>query len=185
MNQVELVSNFLGILTIIGDIGIIVLISLLLLERVHLKLSFITKLRTLFGNAGLRLAWVITLIATLGSLFYSDIAGFTPCTLCWYQRIFMYPQVILLGIALLKKDRSIIKYSLVLSGIGALIATYHYFLQTTKIEIIPCSAVGYSVSCTKTFVLRFGYITIPMMSLTAFVLVFLLMYYYKKFKKPN
>lgn len=117
------------------------------------------------------LAFIVALVATLGSLFYSDVLNYTPCKLCWFQRIFMYPQVLLLGIAWWKKDVGIGKYVLSLSIPGILLAIYHYYLQLGGNPLVPCSTVGYSVSCSQRFVLEYGYITIPMMALTAFALI--------------
>lgn len=118
---------------------------------------------------------MVALVAMVGSLIYSEIIGYEPCKLCWLQRIFMYSQVILLGMALFKKDYKIISYSIVLSIIGAIIAGYHYLLQLGVASGLPCSAVGYSVSCSQRFVMQYGYITIPMMALSAFVLITLLL----------
>lgn len=129
----------------------------------------------------LRLALIVALTATGGSLFYSDIAGFEPCKLCWIQRIFMYPLVVLFTLGMLKKDRDIADYGLALSIIGAPIALYHYYLQRGGNPFVPCSTVGYSVSCAKTFVMSYGYITIPMMALTAFILIIILLGMSKKF----
>lgn len=166
--QMFIANNLLPILTIIGQIIILVLIiSGLLQKRCILS-------RWLINN-NLLAAFLISLIATLGSLFYSEILHYQPCKLCWFQRIFMYPQVILLGLAVWHKDLNIKKYSLSLSVIGLLIAAYHYLMQIGWIIAINCGAVGYSVSCTETFILQYGYITIPMMSLTAFGLMALLM----------
>lgn len=74
-------------------------------------------------------AWGISLIATLGSLYFSEILKFIPCDLCWFQRIFMYPQVVLLGLAAIRKEYGIARYSLALSIIGGAISLYHYALQ--------------------------------------------------------
>ncbi|NCS99887.1 disulfide bond formation protein B [Candidatus Parcubacteria bacterium] len=117
------------------------------------------------------MSFIVALIAMSGSLFYSGVAGFTPCTLCWYQRILMYPHVILLGVALWKEDKRIMDYLIALSTLGVFVSGYHYLLQIGILAPLPCSAIGYSVSCTKTFVMSLGYITIPMMSLTAFLLI--------------
>ena len=129
-----------------------------------------------FKENYLVLAFILALAAVSGSLFYSEIAGYEPCKLCWFQRIFMYPQVFLFGLALYKKDRGIAPYSLLLSIIGAVIAAYHYLLQLDIAPSLPCSAVGYSVSCSQVFVMNFGYITIPLMSLTVFSLIAMLMF---------
>ena len=123
----------------------------------------------------LLLGFLATLIPTLGSLFYSMIAHFPPCDLCWWQRIFLYPQVILFGLALYKKykkgseDTVVLTQSLVLSLIGAAIALYHYIGQFIPSVLPACSATG--ISCSKLYFETFGYINIPMMSLTAFLFV--------------
>ena len=128
------------------------------------------------SSRALMLSFIVALAATLGSLFYSEIAGYTPCKLCWYQRILMYPQAVMLGIAAARKDNGIVLYGLVLSGIGAAIAAYHYLLQIGLVdEIAPCTTVGYSVSCTETFTMTYGFITIPFMSLVAFLLIIALL----------
>ena len=120
------------------------------------------------------IAFAVALIATLGSLTYSDILGYEPCKLCWIQRIFMYPQVLILGMVLWgrhKGNRALLDTSLVMSAIGAVIALYHYFMQLGIVPEGSCAAVGYSVSCAKLFVLQLGYITIPLMAFSAFLLI--------------
>lgn len=128
-----------------------------------------------FGDRAIFFSFLIVLGTMLGSLFYSDIIGYEPCTLCWYQRIFMYPQVFLLGFALIRKDKSIIPYSLLLSAVGAAIAGYHYLIQMGVTSGSFCLTAESSVSCAQRYFLSFGYITIPMMSLSIFTLIILLM----------
>jgi disulfide bond formation protein DsbB len=134
--------------------------------------------RTLSQN-GFMLAFLAALISTLGSLYYSEIRGFEPCKFCWFQRIFMYPQVILLGVALYKKHYFMKAYGLILSAIGAVIALNHVNLQHTGSSFLPCSANGQSVSCSKVFVIHLGYVTIPAMALTGFVLMFMALLMWK------
>ena len=114
---------------------------------------------------------VVSSIATLGSLTFSEVLNFNPCILCWYQRIFMYPLVIISGIALLTFDAKAKKYILSLSVIGFLIALYHVLLQFFP-EILKCTDEVAKCS-TKQFA-TFGYITIPVMSLTAFLILILI-----------
>ncbi len=163
---VPTVSKVLSLLTILGQvIVLIVLISFFIYKKNKNKLDILDKHALVFS-------FIIALAATLGSLFYSEIAGYEPCKLCWFQRIFMYPLVLLLGMAVWKKDNGISNYVIVMSTLGALIAGYHYLLQIGAAPaLVPCSTVGYSVSCAEKFVMNFGYITIPLMSLTAFLLI--------------
>ncbi len=129
-----------------------------------------------FGERAILLSFLVAFLSTIGSLFYSDIAQFQPCLLCWWQRIFLYPQAILLLIAFIKKDRLVRLHSIALSGIGALISLYHMFLQLGVIgnDLIPCDASG--VSCQHVYFIDFGYVTIPTMALTAFALILLFMF---------
>ena len=123
------------------------------------------------GTHALLLAFLTGLFATALSLFYSEIAGFQPCTICWYQRIFMYPQVILLGVALVKKEDVILDYALSLASAGTLFSLYHNYIYYGGASLFPCTAFGLGVSCVRRYVWELGYITIPLMSLTSFLLL--------------
>lgn len=158
--------SFLSVLTLLGQ-----LIALLLL--LALVTGMFPRLTAWVSAHGLVLMFIVALTATVGSLYFSDIAGWTPCKLCWLQRICMYPQVVLLGIALWKRDRNIAPYILALCVIGIVIATGHYIEQVQAAlnpppADVPCDATG--VSCASTPFFHFGYITIPMMALTAFAM---------------
>lgn len=158
-----------SILTVIGQIVILVSIFLLIFKKEKL-LEFISRNAVLFS-------FIVAFLATAGSLIYSDVIGYEPCKLCWFQRIFMYSQVVLLGMALWKKERKFaLQNSIALSIIGAVIAGYHYLLQINVVSALPCSAVGYSISCSQRFAMNFGYITIPMMAFSAFLLIILFSY---------
>ncbi|QGQ44423.1 disulfide oxidoreductase [Metabacillus sediminilitoris] len=116
-------------------------------------------------------AWVASFIATLGSLYFSEIMQYTPCDLCWYQRIFMYPLVIILGIGVFKKDASIALYTLILSGIGGCISIYHYSIQ--KIDFLGENSISCGiVPCTGEYINWLGFITIPFLALIAFIIIF-------------
>ncbi|MGB0506989.1 MAG: disulfide bond formation protein B [Pikeienuella sp.] len=115
-------------------------------------------------------AWVIALTATLGALFIGDVLGKEPCSLCWYQRTFMFPIAIILSLGLWWDDRTVNHYALVLAFPGALIAIWHLGLYWDIIPkpAVPCSATG--PSCSGADQVIFG-IPIAMMSLVAFVLI--------------
>ena len=83
----------------------------------------------------IRFAWLISMVATMGSLYFSEIAGFIPCNLCWWQRIFMYPLTVLLGIAVFKNESKIIPYVLPLPLIGLCISIFHYLKQTLYLSL--------------------------------------------------
>lgn len=168
---VQSITSILSFLTLLADIfaGALFIVLITPLKRIGNGRAF----ANFIGERAVLLSFLVALAATGGSLFYSDIAGFAPCLLCWWQRIFLYPQTILLLIALIVKDRHVRLHSIVLSSIGALIGLYHTFITFGGEGIIPCSATG--PSCTTLYFLNYGYITIPTMSLTVFILILLFM----------
>lgn len=143
------------------------------------------------GNArfiedyALYFAWLISLIATLGSLYFSEIREFVPCELCWIQRIFMYPLTILLGIAAFTNDIRMRLYILPLTIIGGSISLYHYLVQKVPgfANIKPCVQ---GVPCNIQYINWFGFVTIPFLALTAFTLMtVILVILHVKVKKSN
>lgn len=121
----------------------------------------------------LLLIWVITLLATGGSLFYSEVLGYVPCELCWVQRILMYPLVIIYGVAIIRKDAAIALPGLILSGIGICVSTYHYMIQKLPALQEVGGACG-NVPCNMQYVNYAGFITIPFMAGSAFLLIIIL-----------
>jgi len=161
----------LGVLVIVGQITILVLVFGKLFPQ-----KFPKAFQNFFETYGLRLAFAVALLAFLGPLTYSEIVGLTPCKLCWLQRIAMFPQVFLLGIALWRKETLIRFYSIPMVLIGAAISVYHYLMQHAVVPEGDCGVVGQNAhSCGSIFIDVFGYITIPMMALTAFLLIALLL----------
>ncbi|WHY76622.1 disulfide oxidoreductase [Neobacillus sp. WH10] len=121
-------------------------------------------------SKSLILAWIAAIIATLGSLYFSEVMHFIPCTLCWYQRIFMYPLAIILGIAVYRNDKRIYQYVLPFSIIGVLISGYHTLLQ--KIPYLQQFEMCTSgVPCSKDYINWLGFITIPLLALIAFIII--------------
>jgi disulfide bond formation protein DsbB len=118
----------------------------------------------------LLVAWLVSLVATLGSLFFSEVMGLPPCVLCWYQRVCMYPLAVIFTVALLTRDRraSLYAWPLVLAGLA--VAVYHNLLyyQFLPESIAPCAT---GISCTDRQIEWLGFITIPLLSLTAFVII--------------
>ncbi len=171
MEYTQTIVSALSALTVIGQ-AIAMVLAVMLMRRSVLSSS---SLLQWVSKHGMTLMLITASIATVGSLYFSEVAGWTPCRLCWFQRIFMYPQVVLLALALWKKDKGIAPYILVLSIIGLLIATLHYGEQVsaalfpTEIDPnVPCDTSG--TSCRSTPFFHFGYITIPMMAWTVFLL---------------
>lgn len=131
----------------------------------------------------LHIAFIQAWLATLGSLFYSQIIGLVPCELCWYQRILMYPLVIILSVALIRKDKNVAYYVLPMSVLGAAIALYQYLLQMTPLGAIELTKCVITTPCSKIDAIYFGFITIPFMSLISFLVISITMYLLVKSKK--
>lgn len=172
MGLVGIVNIGISTLTLIADILIVFFILIELFSAVFKKnIPFWKNAKGFFRGNALLFAFLFSIVATLGSLAYSEIIGYLPCKLCWYQRILMYPQVVILGIALWKKDVGVRKYVIPLSIIGGIIAIFHYMSQRMASAI----CTGEAVNCSFSYVSHYGYITIPIMSLTAFVGILILM----------
>ncbi|HLD63921.1 MAG TPA: disulfide oxidoreductase [Candidatus Peribacteraceae bacterium] len=166
------IVKLLAILTVVGQCISVILIVALLKDLLSPKAP--SRLLRWVSRQSLVLMLIVALTATLGSLYFSEVAYWTPCRLCWFQRIFMYPQVLLLAVAIWHRDRGVARYLAILSAVGLLIAAFHYGEQVTAAIapptdlLVPCDETG--VSCASTPFFHFGYITIPMMAFTAFLL---------------
>ena len=114
--------------------------------------------------------WLIALVSTLGSLFFSEVMDLPPCVLCWYQRIFMFPLLVTLSVGLLPLDTGSIKYSLPLAIGGLGVALYHCLLYAGVIPegVRPC---GQGVSCADRASQAIGIVPIPLLSLIAFSII--------------
>jgi disulfide bond formation protein DsbB len=162
------------VLSVLGVIGQVLaagmlMIGLLALVGVRGPLN---ALRSGVEGYELWLAFVVASIATGGSLFFSEIAHFVPCELCWYQRICMYPLSITTLLAALFDDPRAARYLLPLPVVGAGVSVYHLLVENGVVgESLTCriSAPG---GCTVKWINEFGYMTIPTLALTAFALVF-------------
>jgi disulfide bond formation protein DsbB len=164
----DTVVAFLSVLTVVGQVGLILLLILWGIGRWK-------NTQTHLFSAML----VVSLIATLGSLFFSEIAEWVPCKLCWFQRIAMYPQVVVSAMALWRKNWEAAWTTLTLSLIGIVISILHYSEQVqlalhplSPDALVACDPTG--ISCAEAPFFHFGYITIPMMAGTVFLLIILL-----------
>jgi disulfide bond formation protein DsbB len=118
-------------------------------------------------------AMIVAWVAMLGSLYYSEVAGFIPCKLCWYQRILMYPLTLITLVGVIRHDDYLPGYVLPFSLLGMGVSTYHYLIQVGVFGQPGACTVG--VPCSVRYVNYAGFITIPLMALTAFVLISVLM----------
>tara|TARA_B100001996_G_scaffold223313_1_gene171817 strand:+ start:758 stop:1324 length:567 start_codon:yes stop_codon:yes gene_type:complete len=176
MNDIatEALNKIFSILAI-ASIGIssIIILSHLYAKLFPSKSSIISNFNKLIHDNAVIFSWAIATLASLGSLFYSEISGFIPCTYCWYERIAMYPLVAILGIGMLRKNKEIWIYGLPFSLIGLIISIYHYQLQ-----IIPdqqSGACSGEASCSGSWIMEFGFITMPFMALSTFLLISVLL----------
>ena len=119
-------------------------------------------------------AWLIATAATLGALFFGEVMKLPPCSLCWYQRIFMFPMALVLPFGLLPFDRKVVRAALPLAGLGLVLATVHVLLVEGIIPeaVAPCRQ---GVPCSETVAEWFGFVTIPLLSLMAFATITVLL----------
>jgi disulfide bond formation protein DsbB len=170
--DVQTAQAFFATLAIIANLATIALVA----SRVVVHRSPLARsLLELIGPYGLWLAWLVALTCTVGSLYFSEVANFTPCTYCWYQRIAMYPLAVILGIAALRRDWGIRRYAVPVAGIGAAIALYHFLLErypeTLSIES-ACSAI---TPCSVPWFTEYGFVTLAYMALSGFALIIVLL----------
>lgn len=166
----------LSLATLVGQIIAVFLVLLFFIRKFAPQYEIPKKLVGFISDNYIALIFVISAGATISSLALSDILSFVPCKLCWYQRAFMYPQALIAGIALFVNDVKARIYLLALSIIGLLIAIYHILVQLFP-GVIRCG--DEIVNCSSKQFAGFGYITIPVMSLTAFGLIILVSLYGK------
>jgi disulfide bond formation protein DsbB len=170
-SSVPQMSLLFALLAVIADVVVLVALVLWLGGKVSQTLADAgTSVRHALAPSALWLAWIVSLTCMLGSLYLSEVANFIPCKLCWYQRIAMYPLVVLLLVAAIKHSREIARATLPLIAIGAAISTYHYL-----IERFPSMASGASCDpaapCTVVWIWRLHYLSIPGMALSGFALI--------------
>lgn len=140
----------------------------------------ISRINTYFSHAKsllLYFAWIVSIVAFLGSITFSEIMRLIPCKLCWIQRIFMFPLVFIIGVGIITRDDKVPHYVLPLSLTGLTVSFYHVLLYR---GILP-EAKGFceaGISCTTKYIEYFGFLSIPMMSFIAFTLITFFMIYY-------
>lgn len=176
---VETVNKILSLGTIFLQLIIVLLVFNLvfLRHRTNKFLLFFKKYTFLFG-------FLVALGAVALSLFYSEIVGYPPCELCWIQRIFLYPQLILFGMELYKRERSIVDFSIVFATIGSIVSLYHVYVENGGASSLDCAVLKPTnlneVSCAFRYIYEFRYVTMPIMALTLslFIISILLNYKY-------
>jgi Disulfide bond formation protein DsbB len=165
--DVATMSRFFALLAFVAGAGAIVVTASALARRGPL-----VELRAALAPLALPLAWLVAAVCMAGSLYFSEVAHFVPCRLCWYQRIAMYPLVLLLGIAVLRRDRAIRLYAIPLASIGAAISIYHVQLERFPDQATFCSL---EAPCTIPPVEQFGFVTLAVMALCGFAAIIALL----------
>jgi len=166
--SVATVELFYALLAVVAQVSVVGVVVVRALARGSERARgwYAGVARAIAPNA-LAAAWVIAAFATAGSLYFSEVAHFEPCRLCWYQRIAMYPLVVILAIGAARRDRSIVPYAIALAGIGAAIAAYHVGLEW--IPALDTGACDATVPCNIVWFRELGYISLPVLALTAFL----------------
>ena len=169
----EQVSTFLALLAVVAEVGAAGLAVTLVVRLARPDAGWPRQVLASVEPVALALAAAVASVATLGSLYYSEIADFPPCRLCWYQRICMYPLVPILAMAAARRDRSVRWYALPLVFTGAAVSTWHILVERfPTLESGACDPLN---PCSIIWVEKFGYLTIPAMALSGFVVIGLLL----------
>ena len=166
------IQTIISFFVLVGHVILILgLIAYFALPNVKARIQYFST------NFGYILSFFIALFAMLGSLYFSEVIEWDPCVLCWYQRVAMYPLVVVFALGVWKQDASARMYGLALASIGLLISAYQIYLQVVaasgKTLSGFCSTVG-AVNCSEIYMLEFGYITFPVLAATAFVFIIVL-----------
>ena len=173
--SVETVSIFFALLTLAAMAGVVGVLVVMVSARWSSSMArFRDEAIEMVSPAALWLGSLIAAVSMVGSLYYSEVAEFAPCDLCWYQRITMYPLAIILAIAAYRKDAGIRIYTYPLTVIGAVIAAYQYALQIKP--SLDSGFCGVDTSCSERYIWQFGFVSFPFMSLIGFALIFTLLY---------
>lgn len=148
----------------------------------QLAASWIDRLTDTLVASSRHIALLAAWVATCGSLFFSEALGWRPCLLCWYQRILMYPLAVVLAVGILRRDRGLPAYVLPFSLAGMGVSLYHYLLIKTDWFTPPACTLD--VPCTVDYLNWLGFINIPFLALTAFLIISIMMFTYAWLQPP-
>ena len=167
------VTLFLALLALAAQVAAVGLLVTLAVRAVAPRARWPHQVIAALGPVALPLAAPVAVVATVGSLYFSEIADFPPCRLCWYQRIGMYPLAVVLPIAAWRRDRQIRWYALPLAVLGGTVSIYHVVIE--RFPSLESGACEITNPCSIIWVERFGYLTIPAMALSGFALIAVLL----------
>lgn len=168
--SVDTVTTFLALLAVIALVAVVVAAVTALVSRLRgATPRWAGEVHAAVAPVALPLAWAVATTCTLGSLYMSEVAKFPPCILCWYQRIAMYPLVVILGVAALRRDRAVKWYVVPLALVGLGISIYHYLVERFPDSVsFSCST---DVPCSTVWVWEFHFLSIPAMAGIGFALI--------------
>jgi Disulfide bond formation protein DsbB len=167
--DVDAAELFFSLLALVALGGSVVLAVARLLSG---RSPAATQLVVAVDDAALWIAFLVAATATAGSLYFSEVADFTPCRLCWFQRIAMYPLSVILLVAAIRRDRDVRWYVGPLAAIGALISTYHYLIEWKP--SLEGGACGVGPSCADIWFRELGFVTLAFMALCGFLAILVL-----------
>ena len=163
--DVEAAQLFFSLLAIVAAAGAVALVVLRLVAPRSAILAAV-------DDAALWIAFLVAAVCTAGSLYFSEVADYIPCQLCWFQRIAMYPLAVILLVAAIRRDRSVRWYAGPVAAIGAVISTYHYLVEWRP--ELEGGACGLGPSCSDIWFRQLGFVTLALMALCGFVAILVL-----------
>jgi disulfide bond formation protein DsbB len=171
MPAVRPTTNFFLVLTLVADAvvvaGVLLGVAALISKRAR---SWGVEVARFVGPQALLVAWIVSIVTTLGSLYYSEHAGYLPCELCWYQRILMYPLVIVLGVGWLRRDSKVWMTAAPFVVLGAPLSLYHWLVERVP-SIAESSSCSIVAPCTSPYFQKLGFVTLAWMCLSSFLLI--------------
>ncbi len=159
------ITNFFALATVVMQVCVVLVLAAICFPRAAQSRATLKLVKRHAFELGL----FVVCGAIAGSLYYSDFVGYEPCSLCWWQRVFIYPQLIIFVIGFWRKDTAAFLYTLALSIIGGVVALYHSYIQYGGSPFFECGIDV--VSCAQRFVFVFDYITIPLMAFTVLAIL--------------
>jgi len=169
--DIHTANTFFTVLTFIANVAFLALVCVALATRAGSGgRSVAGRVVALVGPRAHRLALVVAVVTTAGSLFYSEIKDLIPCELCWYQRIFMYPLAAILAVGVLRRDRAVLWYAAPFVAIGAPLALYHWLVERVP-SLSDSTSCSIAAPCAVPYFEELGYITLAFMDMSAFLLI--------------
>ncbi len=174
------IDPLVALATIALEVATVAFLALFFLRK---QFPDLNDIGDVLARWGIWIAFALTLGGVAMSLLYSEVFGFAPCGLCWVQRIFLYSQAAMFGLAAIRNDTRIADYSILLSIFGGIVALYNHYLQMGGTSILPCpTTAAQAVDCAQRFFFEFGYLTFPLVGFSLFAFLIVLMLFVRERK---